>query len=217
MTRLVLVRHGETIWHADNRYAGSTDIALDSRGLEQAEHLAHWASSANLTAIWVSPLLRARQTAAPAERATGITARVDPRLREIHFGQGEGLTNAELRQSHPEAYTAFQSDPVSHHLPGGEDPRDVAQRAIACFEEIAAVHPRGRVLVVTHNTLIRVALCQLLGVPLSQYRIVFPTIANAALSEIGWHEGQVSLLKFNLPLDSKWAGSTEVDEPEVPF
>ena len=126
MVRLALVRHGETIWNAENRYAGSTDIPLSPRGLEQAEQLANWASSAGLAAIWVSPLLRARQTAAPSERVTGLAARVDSRLREIHFGQGEGLTNEEIRQSFPEAFAAFQSDPVAHHLPGGEDPRDVA-------------------------------------------------------------------------------------------
>ena len=64
------------------------------------------------------------------------------------------------------------------------------------------MHSRGRVLVVTHNTLIRVALCQLLGVPLSKYRTVFPTIANGALSEIGLQDGGFSLLKFNSPLES---------------
>ncbi len=77
MTRLALIRHGETIWNAENRYAGSTDIPLSPRGLEQAERLANWASSAHLTAIWVSPLLRARETVAPSEHATGIRARVE--------------------------------------------------------------------------------------------------------------------------------------------
>ena len=79
------------------------------------------------------------------------------------------------------------------------------------------MHPRGRVLVVTHNTLIRVALCQLLGVPLSKYRTVFPTIANGALSEIGLQNGHVSLLKFNLPLGSNLAGRAEADEPDAPL
>ena len=67
MTRLVLVRHGETIWHAENRYAGSSDIPLSPRGLEQAEQLAKWASRADLAAIWISPLRRARETAGPSE------------------------------------------------------------------------------------------------------------------------------------------------------
>jgi len=217
VTRLALVRHGETIWHAENRYAGSTDIPLSPRGLEQAEQLANWASSANLAAIWVSPLLRARETVAPSEHVTGMTACVDARLREIHFGQGEGLTNAEIRQSFPETFAAFQSDPVSHHLPGGEDPRDVARRTIECFKEIETIHPRGRVLVVTHNTVIRVALCQLLGVPLSKYRTAFPTVANGALSEIRVQDGQFSLLTFNFPLESTLAGRAAAAEPDAPL
>ena len=217
MTRLALVRHGETVWHAENRYAGSTDIPLSPRGQEQAEKLATWASSVDLAAIWVSPLLRARETVLPSERVTGITARVDSRLREIHFGRGEGLTNAEIRQSFPEAFAAFESDPVSHHLPGGEDPRDVALRAIECFKEIETIHPRGRVLVVTHNTLIRVALCQLLGVPLARYRAVFPAIANGALSEIRLQDGQAALLNFNLPLEINLTGHSEADESDAPF
>ncbi len=216
MTRLALVRHGETIWNAENRYAGSTDIPLSKRGLEQAEQLARWASAADLAAIWVSPLLRARETAAPSERVTGLTARVDSRLREIHFGRGEGLTEIEIEHSFPQAFAAFEADPVVHHLPGGEDPRDVALRAIECFREIETMHKGGRVLVVTHNTLIRVALCQLLGVPLSQYRTVFPTLGNGALSEIGLQDGLISLLKFNVPLEFSWAGRAKNDEPDAP-
>jgi broad specificity phosphatase PhoE len=147
----------------------------------------------------------------------GITARVDSRLREIHFGRGEGLTNTDIRQTFPETFAAFQSDPVSHHLPGGEDPRDVARRAIECFKEIETMHPRGRVLVVTHNTLIRVALCQLLGLPLSRYRTVFATITNGALSEIRLQDGHVSLLTFNLPLEINMTRRTEADEPDAPL
>lgn len=216
MTRLALVRHGETIWNAENRYAGGTDIPLSPRGLEQAEQLASWASSAGLAAIWVSPLRRARETVLPSERTSGITARIDPRLREISFGQAEGLTEVEIQQSFPQAFAAFQSDPVAHHLPGGEDPRDVAARAIECFRDIETAHPRSRVLVVTHNTLIRVALCQLLGVPLSKYRSAFPTTANGALTEVRLQNDQVCLLKFNLPLESDLAGATEGEPLDAP-
>jgi broad specificity phosphatase PhoE len=217
VTRLALVRHGETIWNAENRYAGSTDIPLSPCGQEQAQKLANWASSVDLAGIWVSPLLRARETVRPSERLAGITARVDARLREIHFGQGEGLTDSEIRQSFPDAFAAFQSDPVSHHLPGGEDPRDVALRAIACFKEIETTHPRGRVLVVTHNTLIRVALCQLLGVPLSKYRTVFATIVNGALTEIHLQDGHVALLTFNSPLGINFLGRAKAGEPDTPL
>jgi len=214
LTRLVLVRHGETTWHAECRYAGSTDIPLSERGLNQAQQLAKWSASGSLAAIWVSPLRRARETAAPCEAATGITARVDPRLREIDFGRGEGLTNMEIRRSLPEAFAGYQADPVSHPLPGGEDPRVVVRRAIECFNEIERLHSHRRVLVVTHNTLIRLALCELLGVPLSKYRTVFPSIDNGALSEIRVHQGRAALLKLNVPLDAKAEHAGE-DEGEV--
>jgi broad specificity phosphatase PhoE len=212
MTHLVLARHGETVWHAENRYAGRTDIALSPRGREQAERLGRWAASARLAAIWVSPLLRARQTVEAVERATGLAARVDPRLQELSFGQGEGLTNVEIERSFPEAFAAFQADPVANHLPGGEDPRQAAKRAIDCFWEIERTHPNGRVLVIAHNTLIRLALCGLIGVPLSRYRTLFPSILNGALIEIRIEGDRTSLLRFNVPLRSTGAAWIEDDE-----
>jgi broad specificity phosphatase PhoE len=199
--QLALVRHGETIWTAENRYAGSTDIPLSPRGQQQAEQLGKWAARAGLDGIWVSPSLRTRQTATPAERATGIAVRVDARLREIHYGQGEGLTLEEMAQAFPEKFAGYQSDPVAHHMPDGEDPRDVAQRGFECFSEIERTYPEGRVLVVSHNTLIRATLCRLLGLPLSQYRAAFSRVGNAALTEIQLKNGCASLLYFNLPLD----------------
>ena len=155
-----------------------------------------------------------RETAAPSERATGIAACVDDRLREIHFGEAEGLTNSEIMQSFPDAFAAFQSDPVAHHLPHGEDPRDVVRRAMECFNEIQIAHPRGRVLVVTHNTVIRLALCQLLGVPLSKYRSAFPVMANGALSEIRLRDvslaGRARLLADSSPVNLRHEGSDTV-------
>jgi broad specificity phosphatase PhoE len=212
MTHLVLIRHGETIWHVENRYAGRTNIPLSPRGHEQAERLARWASSAHLTAIWVSPLVRARQTAEPSERATRLTAHVDPRLEELDFGQGEGLTRADIERSFPEAFAAFEADPAAHPLPGGENPRHAAERAISCFREIVRTHSSGRVLVITHNTLMRLALCGLIGVPLSQYRSLFPSIINGALMEIRINGDRTSLLRFNVPLRSTGAAWIADDE-----
>jgi len=212
MTHLVLTRHGETVWQKENRYAGRTDIPLSPRGHEQAERLARWAASARLSAIWVSPLLRARSTAEPAERATRLTAHIDLRLQEIDFGQAEGLTRAEIERLFPEAVAAFEADPVAHPLPGGESPRSAAERAVACFQEIARAYPDGRVLVVAHNTLIRLALCELMGIALSQYRVVFPSIMNGALVELRFAGRQASLLRFNVPLRSIGPALIENDE-----
>lgn len=88
MTTLYFARHGETLWHAEHRYAGSSDVALVPDAVSQAAALAAWAGAAGLSAIATSPLSRARLTAEPAAEAAGLPLRVDPRLVEIDFGRG---------------------------------------------------------------------------------------------------------------------------------
>jgi len=200
MTRLVLVRHGETIWHAENRYAGVTDISLTLDGLEQAEILGRWAKGAGLSGIWVSPLTRAITTAEPSALSTKLEPKIDARLREIDFGQAEGKTFAEFEEEFPGEARAFKSDPVAHPFPSGENPGDAALRAVDCFRDIAQVHPGQRVMVVAHNTLLRLALCEILGIPLRTYRSVFPSVRNGALTEIQIVGDETSLLQYNAPL-----------------
>ena len=200
MTHLFLVRHGATIWHAENRYAGSSDVPLDPNGYAQAERLAAWASETKLAAIWCSPLTRARETAAVAARAMGLVPRVDQRLREIDFGQVEGKTMAEAEQLFPEEIRRFKADPATYPMPGGEDPHEAAHRAVSTLRDIAVAHSNEHVLVVAHNTLIRLALCTVMGIPLARYRTVFPAVRNGALTEIRIEGESAALLQYNSPL-----------------
>jgi broad specificity phosphatase PhoE len=201
MTHLVLVRHGETVWHAENRYAGSSDVALTARGLEQAAQLGAWARTAHLAAVWTSPLSRARITATTCADITGLPLQIDARLRELDFGAAEGLTSAEMGRRLPDALEAFRTDPVANHLPDGEDPVKTADRFTACLHDIAQQHPDGRVLVVTHTTAIRLALCRLIGISLSAYRQLFPFVRNCGLTELRLTNGQTALLEFNTPIE----------------
>ncbi|MGP3956008.1 histidine phosphatase family protein [Nonomuraea sp. 3N208] len=207
MTDLVLVRHGETVWHAENRYAGISDIELTPRGHAQAALLAEWAAHANLTAVWASTLSRARITAEASAAKAGVPVRTDPRLRELDFGQADGLTAAEMTERFPEARAAFEADPAGHPLPGGEDPHEAAARFVAALHDIAAEQRGdgrggGRVLVVAHTTAIRLALCRLIGVPLGEYRRLFPRLDNCALTELRLRDegGRAALLQYNSPI-----------------
>lgn len=209
MTRVVLVRHAETVWHAESRYAGSTDIELTEHGREQAEALARWAVGAGLGRLHVSSMRRAQDTLAPTARALGLAPVVDARLRELDYGDAEGRTAAELTASMGERYTAFQRDPFHCPLPGGEDPGEAVERAREAVVEIALASARAQVnrtLIVAHNTLIRLLLCDLLGIKPSRYRRVFPELANVSLTELGFRfesENEpacVGLLQFNSPL-----------------
>ncbi|MER7176507.1 histidine phosphatase family protein [Streptomyces mesophilus] len=198
-TEFILVRHGETVWHAENRYAGRADVALTERGRRQAEELGAWAKEQRIDAVYHSPLSRARLTAEPAARALGLEPREDARLSELDFGRGEGLSIDEMRTVFPEELARFVLRPVTDHLPGGNDPRDAARQARQLLDEIAAEHPGGRVLTVAHNALYRVLLCELLGIDPDEYRRVFPVLDNGTLTEIRIGDGQASLLRFNAP------------------
>ncbi len=184
-TRLALVRHGETVWHADNRYAGgSSDIDLTARGERQAQLLARWASTQPITAVVSSPVRRALETAGPSAAALGVELDVVDHLREIDFGVAEGHTVAELRSLDPGMVQRFQADPAAHPYPGAEVPERAAERAAAALRAIARTHRGGYVLVVAHNTLLRMALCQLLELPVARYRQLFPRLDNAAITEV---------------------------------
>ncbi|NWF28350.1 histidine phosphatase family protein [Streptomyces sp. PKU-EA00015] len=198
---LLLARHGQTVWHEENRYAGVSDIALTHEGRRQAEALGSWAKVHPVDAVWTSTVSRAIETAEPACRALGLVPRTEHALRECDFGAVEGRTLAEFAAADPAGADAFRADPVAHPFPDAEDPRAVAVRGSEALRRIAGAHEGERVLVVAHNTLLRLVLCELLGIPLADYRRVFPHLRNAAISELRLAPDaeRAALISLNLP------------------
>lgn len=206
MTTLYFARHGETEWHAEHRYAGSSDVALVPGAVSQTAALSAWASAAGLSAIVASPLSRARLTAEPTADAAGLPLRIDPRLVEVGFGRGEGMTPAELAATFPDDWVGFERQPAQHPLPGGESGLDGIARAMPVFDELAAEFPDGRVLVVGHATLMRLMLCELIGLDPNWYRDIFPAFDNSALLELDFpyvgesnFPGRARILGINMP------------------
>jgi len=197
--RLLLVRHGETEWHAENRYAGSSEVGLTARGLRQADRLAEFLASEDEppVAVYCSPQERARRTAEPSARTLGLRIEIVAQLREVHFGAAEGRVLAELP---PEMVAAFRADPVGAAFPDAEPPALAAERGMRALREIAAAHADARrVLVVAHNTLLRLTLCALVGIPLRNYRAVFPRLDNTAVTEIEVDGERTALRLLNRP------------------
>ncbi|WP_104191661.1 histidine phosphatase family protein [Cryobacterium sp. Y82] len=198
MSTVILARHGETLWHAENRYAGSTDVGLTYQGRAQSFALGRWAAGQPLSAVYSSDLSRAVITATPSADALGLTVRIDPRIREVDFGQGEGLTSAEMREAFPEAAKNFQRRPGHCPLPGGESGVAAVDRAWPALEQIADGHD-GPVLVVMHSTLMRLVLCRVLDMNLDRYRSAFPSVLNVALTTITLGAAP-ALHGYNVPL-----------------
>ena len=204
--RLLLVRHGQTTWHAENRYAGITDVPLTDEGARQARELAAWAvRRGGVDALACSPLSRARRTAQPAADALGLEPEVTEGLREVDFGWGEGRTAAEMAAEDPDALRAFREDAQLGAFPGAEPVQDVAERVCGALRELAGGHPDRTVLVVAHNSALRIGLCALLGIPLGRYRLVLPRLDNAAVTELELDKeegGRAALRSLNLPTGS---------------
>lgn len=177
---VLLIRHADTAFHAVNRYAGSTDLPLTDHGHEQAAALGAWAATAGLKGLWCSPLRRARETAQPVAEATGLSLHVDPRLAEVDFGAGEGLTPDEMRQGFPLARAAFEENPYCSPFPDGESPRSALERGVQAVEELATTATDAPLMVICHSTLLRLVVCGLLELDPSGYRRLMPRIYSTS-------------------------------------
>ncbi len=170
MLTLHLVRHGDTMQAAEGYFAGDIDPPLTERGRAQAEAVGRVASRLSLTAVYVSPKLRARQTAEPILRACSLEPVVEEGLREIAYGAWEGRKESEIKASDPEMFHAWTQDPALVSPPGGESAFAIAARALPVLVRARREHPDGHVLFVSHKATIRIMVCALLGVPLGRFR-----------------------------------------------
>jgi alpha-ribazole phosphatase/probable phosphoglycerate mutase len=164
-TRLVLVRHGEPAETVRGRCYGRLDVHLSSRGHAQAKIAAAKVRALQPTAVYTSPLARARDTALVIADACGLAATIDERLREIDFGAFEGLSWSECEARHPDVYQAWMTRPTTVTFPGGESYQGLRVRALAARGEIAARHAGDTVVLVTHGGVARAVLADALGLP----------------------------------------------------
>jgi len=162
--RLLLARHGETVWNAERRFQGRTDIALSARGRAQSEALGRALRGYRVAAAYVSPFRRACETAEVALAGTGVPVTALKELRELSLGEWEGCTVDEVRAREGDPYRAWLLAPQDCPPPGGEPLDVVSSRVRAAMEHIGGLHPNGDdVLVVAHGGVISVYACALLG------------------------------------------------------
>jgi probable phosphoglycerate mutase len=167
--RLVLLRHGRTAWNEVSRAQGHTDIGLDDVGRAQAEAVAPRLAALQPASVWTSDLTRARQTCACLEEATGLSAKVDQRLREFDVGARQGMTPVEFEEAFPEAFAAWRAGDDMVRVPGSESAADVEARMLpALVESLESLAPGETGVVVTHGACLKVGLLGLLGWPRSQ-------------------------------------------------
>jgi len=188
--RLVLWRHGQTVWNAERRFQGQSDIPLDETGQAQAERAARLLAGLRPDMIVSSDLSRAAGTAAPLARLTGLEMTLDKDLRERHGGRWEGLNDTEIRARYPVEHANW--DP-----PDGEPTSVVAERVGGALHRIAATAGElgmttGLAVVVSHGAALRLGMSRLLGMPDELFSVLGP------LSNCSWsRHGRWRLLEHN--------------------
>jgi alpha-ribazole phosphatase len=168
--RLLLVRHGETPWNAAGRFQGQTDVPLSPRGQRQAEAVARVMAAEHVHAVLASDLRRTQDTARPIATALGLPLQLDPRLREIAFGDWEGLTFDEIQSVYADLLAARQANPMHVAPPGGETLGQVTGRVRAALDHLRCTNSERTVVLVAHGGSLQVLVCLALGLSCRMYR-----------------------------------------------
>jgi broad specificity phosphatase PhoE len=193
VTTVYLARHGESDWNATNRFQGRSDRPLTELGRRQAEELAETvATAAALDAVYSSPLRRALDTAAAVALRLGLQPVAVAGLREVDVGGWTGLTRTEVEERFPDAFARW--------LDGGDGWEDgesyaaMSDRVLGALLAIAADHPGGAILVVSHGGPIRAIQAAAAGMDVHAYRRIHRVEPNARLSRVAVESGRISRL-----------------------
>jgi len=190
----VLWRHGQTVWNAERRFQGQSDIPLDGTGQAQAERAARLLAALRPDLIVSSDLSRAAGTAAALGQLTGLEVTLDKDLRERSGGSWEGLTDTEIRTRYPVEHASWTP-------PDGEPSAVVAERVAGALHRAAEAvsgpgTPTGLAVVASHGAALRLGMSRLLGMPEDLFGVLGP-LSNCSWSVLGRRNGRWRLVEHN--------------------
>lgn len=182
MTRVLIVRHGQTVANREGRFCGQAETDLTPLGEAQARALGARLRETRIDAAYASDYSRAIRTAGFVIDGRNLALAADSGLRELHYGDWEMERESAIRKSHPEQHKLMRDESPDWHPPGGENVAAVRVRMHATFARLLRRHKSETVLVVSHGTAIACLLSEFLGMPVANtFRF---DIGNCALSEI---------------------------------
>ncbi|MBE9482685.1 MAG: alpha-ribazole phosphatase [Chloroflexi bacterium] len=194
MSRLFLVRHGDTESGSTLRYWGQSDVKLSTVGLRQAESLRTRLATERIDAIYTSNLRRASVTAETiASRHQLDIVRCDE-LNEVDFGKVEGLTFDEVSRFYPEVAKTWVSRSLSLEFPDGENFEKFNNRVSKFLSRLDKHTLEETILIVAHAGPLRLLVCHLLGLELRYWRQFRLDLASLSIIETYSQQAMLSLL-----------------------
>jgi alpha-ribazole phosphatase/probable phosphoglycerate mutase len=165
MTRFWLIRHGALVEDARNRCYGALDFALSETGRAQVARAADYLASEPIFAVYTSSLSRAVESARIIAEPSAAPIRIVPDLREMNFGDLEGLTYDQIATRNPDIYRRWMDAPTEVRFPNGESFREMRVRVLQAFAAIQAESEGRTVALVTHGGVIRILIAWALQMP----------------------------------------------------
>jgi phosphoserine phosphatase len=195
VTRIYLLRHGQTMWNSEGRAQGQMESELSPLGRAQAARLARVLATLPLRAVYSSPLLRAFDTAQAVAIPHALPVVPDRDLREIGLGAWEGLTSAQINERFGDMIARRRRDPLGVVPPGGESLPQVQTRVMAALQTILGSHADATIAIVAHGAVNRIVLLTVLGAPLTSYWRLRQD--NGAINIVEFNSGRSSVRAVN--------------------
>jgi broad specificity phosphatase PhoE len=188
--RILLARHGETIFNVEGRWQGQSDSPLSERGRAQARELARALQDETITTVYSSDLGRAASTAEEVARLHNLPVTTDTRLREIDVGPWSGKHRTEIDEAFPGGLKQWATTPATYTVPGGEDIHHAQARALAFFDDRMRSHTAGEtVVVISHGALCQVILVNAMGGAVEDLWLK-ERMDNCQISRLAWTSDQ---------------------------
>lgn len=182
-TTIYLIRHGQTESNREQRYVGHTDVELNETGEQQAAKVGRWLKNMGVTTLYTSDLTRALHTTEIiSEIIDNDNIHVSQQLREVYFGKWENMSIDEIKAQYPEHFAVWREDPASSPIPQAESMEGFRVRVKEFLNTITERHKSEKVAIVTHGGFIKMALCNMLDMPISSFWRIRQD--NAAINHI---------------------------------
>lgn len=195
--RFIFVRHGETEWNVTGRYQGQTDVPLSEKGRAQAEVLGKRFADIHVDEVYSSPLKRAYDTARAIAEPKGLPIHKVDGIKELNFGEWDGLTKEQLTEQFGEAFVKYRIEPFHYPMAGEGTLNRAKLRVGAALEDIKEEfrHTDKTIVVVAHGGILKLAIFYLLDISSRLYRCI--ELDNTSLTIIDVEEDRCILRVLN--------------------
>ena len=163
MTKVYVVRHGQTAWNLEEVFRGRADIPLDETGKKEVHLAGEALKNETIHAVYSSPLCRSMETAENIAKFHNLPVTPLEAIIDISYGDWEGVSLQKVHEKFPELYSLWLREPHKVRFPNGETLKEVRLRTMGALENLVAKHQKETIVLVAHRVPNKVLCCALLG------------------------------------------------------